>query len=404
MDNDGDQVMDGQVGQNVNVQAANPIPPEAIPPLLPGGIQMPPAAQPPIDPAVIDKGCYALRDLPKFDRTGTWRSFAVEFSFWLDSYNIYRCGDDFMKKALLKCFRGTASTMVSHYRYGSEQYNAHPYFWQFAVFIQGIFAPEQESQLAKSEFKSYKQAPKEDVSTYFSTKCALFDVAYEQGGDFETLFQSIIDGLMNKEVKYQLGSTYPRNREEIKLNLVRIAAAERRAYEHGYSRSETKDGLYHTTVLDVSKRNQRLDEEPMDISAMRSVINSMEEELLAVNDGKKLDKSKIRCHRCHRFGHFAVECRSGQSNYQSGQSNYQHKKHYPPQHGGKQTGKTPFPCNYCHKIGHRAADCRKKKKDLAEKKGKSGVKSAKEEEKEPEQGNESPYSRFLGKTGEVESN
>ena len=154
----------------------------------------------------------------------------------------------------------------------------------------------------------------------------------------------------------------------------------------------------------MSKRNQRLDEEPMDISAMRSVINTMEEELLAVNDGKKLDKSKIRCHRCHRFGHFAVECRSGQSNYQSGQSNYQHKKHYPPQHGGKQTGKTPFPCNYCHIKGHRAADCRKKKKDLAEKKGKSGVKSAKEEEKEPEQGHESPYSRFLGKTGEVESN
>ena len=35
MDNDGDQVMDGQVGQNVgqnvNVPAAIPIPPQAIP-------------------------------------------------------------------------------------------------------------------------------------------------------------------------------------------------------------------------------------------------------------------------------------------------------------------------------------------------------------------------------------
>ena len=153
MDNDGDQVMDGQVGQNlgqnVNIPAA--IPPQAIPPLLPGGIRMPPAAQPPIDPAVLDKGRLALRDLPKFDRSGTWRSFAVEFSFWLDSYDIFRCGDDFMKKALLKCFTGTASTMVSHYRHGSESYNAHPYFWQFAIFIQGIFAPEQESQLGRQK-------------------------------------------------------------------------------------------------------------------------------------------------------------------------------------------------------------------------------------------------------------
>ena len=72
MDGDGDQVMDGQVGQNVgqNANAYPGIPREAIPPLLPGGAQMPPAAQPPIDPAVLDKGRLALRDLPRFDRTG----------------------------------------------------------------------------------------------------------------------------------------------------------------------------------------------------------------------------------------------------------------------------------------------------------------------------------------------
>ena len=116
-------------------------------------------------------------------------------------------------------------------------------------------------------------------------------MAYENGGDFDSLFKSIINGLYNREVKYQLGSTYPRTREEIKLHLVRIVAAERRAYEHGYSRSESKDGLWHTTVLDVPKHNHRLDEEPMDISAMQSVITSMEDELLAASDGKKLDKS-----------------------------------------------------------------------------------------------------------------
>ena len=149
---------------------------------------MPPAAQPPIDPAVLDKGRLALRDLPKFDRSGTWRSFAVEFSFWLDSYDAFRCGDDFIKKPLLKYFKGNALTMVTNHRPGSESYNAYPYFWQFVIFIQGIFAPEQESQLAKSEFKGYRQSAREDISSYSSTKCALFDVAYEQGVDFDTLF------------------------------------------------------------------------------------------------------------------------------------------------------------------------------------------------------------------------
>ena len=85
MDNNGDQVIDGQVGQNVgqNVNVPAGIPPQAIPPLLPGEIRMSPAAQPPIDPAVLDKGRLTLRHLPKFDRTGTWHSFAVELIFWL---------------------------------------------------------------------------------------------------------------------------------------------------------------------------------------------------------------------------------------------------------------------------------------------------------------------------------
>ena len=70
-----------QVEQDVHAG----LPPQAIPPLLPGGVSMPPAAQPPIDPQVLDKGRLALKDLPKYNRLGTWRTFALEFSMWLDS-------------------------------------------------------------------------------------------------------------------------------------------------------------------------------------------------------------------------------------------------------------------------------------------------------------------------------
>ena len=34
---------------------------------------MPPAAQPPIDQDVLDQGRLALRDLPRYDRTGTYK-------------------------------------------------------------------------------------------------------------------------------------------------------------------------------------------------------------------------------------------------------------------------------------------------------------------------------------------
>ena len=140
------------------------------------------------------------------------------------------------------------------------------------IHTSGILAPERESQLAKSELSSYRQSAREDVFSYLSTKYALFEVAYNNVGDFDTLFQVVIDSIFNKELKYQLGSTYPRDREEIKLHLVRIVAAERRAYAQGYSKSESKDGLWHTTVLDVLQHAERTDEEPMDISAMQSVI------------------------------------------------------------------------------------------------------------------------------------
>ena len=98
---------------------------------------------------------------------------------------------------------------------------------------------------------------------------ALHDAAYGVNqGDFDTLLNSVIDGLYNREVKYQLGGEYPWTREEVKQTLVRIVAAERRAFDHGYGRSETKDGLFHTTILD-HKRHSQPEEEAMDISEMK---------------------------------------------------------------------------------------------------------------------------------------
>ena len=84
-------------------------------------------------------------------------------------------------------------------------------------------------------------------------------------------------------------------------------AAERKAYDHEYERSNIKDGLFHTMILDLKRHGQQK-EEAMDISSMRDEIRYMEEELLAISDRKKLDKSKFRCYKCKRFGHFRAKC------------------------------------------------------------------------------------------------
>ena len=71
----------------------------------------------------MDKERLALKYLPKYDQTGTWRTFALEFSMWLESYDAYGCGDDFMKKALIKCFKGNALTMITNHHPGTATYN-----------------------------------------------------------------------------------------------------------------------------------------------------------------------------------------------------------------------------------------------------------------------------------------
>ena len=113
----------------------------------------------------------------------------------------------------------------------------------------------------------------EDVSSYFATKRALWEVAYYQDGratgNFDNYLNEVIRGLCNKEVKLQLRRANPRTVEEIEQTLIRIVANERAAYEQGYSRSETKDGLYHTTIMQRRPVTEQQDEQ-MDITALRN--------------------------------------------------------------------------------------------------------------------------------------
>ena len=168
--------------------------------------------------------------------------------------------------------------MISSHRAGSPTFTNKAHWWRCCDAITQIFTLASKSQLGKSDFAAYRQESRDDVSAYLLTKFALYDAAYGVNeGDFDILFNSVIDVLYNQEVKYQLEREYPRTREEVIQTLVRIVASERRAFDHGYGRSETEDSLFHTTIFD-HKRHGQPGEEAMDISEMKKEIRNMEEE------------------------------------------------------------------------------------------------------------------------------
>jgi hypothetical protein len=338
-------------------------------------------------PQELRDGRRALAGLPRYDRKKPWRTFVNEFISWLEMNDIYACGDDFIKKALVGAMIGQAQDMMVLHRSGTPTFNNSATWRRYAQAIERIFAPPSESQLAKQEFKNYKQRATEDVSSYLSNKRALHNVAYQDGaGNFDNLLDEVINGLCNKEVKLQLRRANPTNEEQMETVLVQIVANERQAYEAGYSRCETKDGLYHTTMIG---RRPETQDEPMEVSAMTSKIQSMEEEINAFKQGKPFDKSNITCHKCQKKGHFAKECRGGKANWTK------------PTGSRPSQGKFQFECHHCGKKGHKKDQCFKWKK---EQQGSKKGKIRELEEKSTTEEKPAEYSRFLALAGETEEN
>ena len=344
---------------------------------------------------------------PKYDRKIPWRQFVYEFRSWVETFEIYNCGDEFIKNTLVWAMRGQAQDMINLHRQGTGTFANNLTWRDYAVAIEGIFAPPAESQLAKQEFKAYNQRPTEDISSYLSTKRALFEVAYpHNNGNFDSLLDEVIKGICNREVKLELLRSNPRTPEEMERNAVQIVANERAAYENGYSRCESKDGLYHTTMMG-RRENQ---EEKMEVNNMKNEIQKMQESIDAVN-GKPMDKSKVTCYGCGKQGHMRNECRSapqrggfrGRGNYQRGGQSSR---------GGSSGGKFPYDCHHCGKSGHRKTDCFKWKKEQQGNGQRGGTRGWQrgggkvrdmENQEKPEE-NASGYSRFLGPTGEQEQN
>ena len=356
-------------------------------------------------------GQHMVKLCPKYDRKIPWPQFVYEFKSWVETFEIYHCGDAFIKNTLVWAMRGQAQDMINLHRQGTPTFINHVTWRDYAVAIESIFAPRAESQLAKQEFKAYRQRQTEDISSYLSTKRALHEVAYPRGeGNFDNLLEEVIKGIYNREVKLQLLRSNPQNPEQMEINAVQIVANERAAYESGYSRSETKDGLYHTTMM--GRREMQEDPTPMDVNALKEEIRTLQE---SINTVKPMDKSKITCYHCNKKGHMKSECRSlaaqrggfrGRGGYSGRNTN---------QRGGHSGGKFPFDCHHCGKAGHKKSECYKWKQEQQkggqrgqhgqQRGGQFGQRRVRDmDNQDQSEESASGYSRFLGGTGETEEN
>ena len=360
------------------------------------------------DPQRLRDGRRALAGLPKYDRKKPWRTFCNEFRSWIEMNDLNACGHDFIKKAMVGAMVGQAQDMMVLHRTGTPTFLNSPTWEDYALAIQGIFAPEAESQLAKEEYKNYKQKSDQDISSYISTKRALHQMAFQnETTNFSNHLDEVIKGIYNNEVKLRLRHANVTDHESLERVLVQIVANERAAIEGGYGHSGSKDGLRHTTILGNRTVRTEDREEPMDLSAMNREIDQLNEVIGAFQQGKPPNLSNIECFKCHKKGHLSRNCRSGSGNqrFQGNPGNrYQGNPGNPGRPNGGRNMKFPFECHHCGKKGHKKTDCFKWKKEQeaikARKAGKVREMAAENDKQESSSG----YSRFLAPVGEVESN
>ena len=275
-----------------------------------------------------DVACKSLGQAPKYDAKGSWRTFETSFETWWRVNRIDEQNAQFQKRALLSCMRGQAVEMTRPYNENSDTWNNCLNLAAYLEAFRRIFLPPEESELARSEFKTRKQGRKEDISTYLSSKIALWQLAYPDAErSFPTLMDETIGGIANRVVKRNLRYSQITDITTLRTQAVRIVAAERQCYREGTAESTSLDGLAATTFV---SRDNGSDHE-MDFEE-------------GVNAAGKFNGN---CRKCKKYGHKAADCNKpgvqgiGQENQRK--------------------------CYRCNRVGHLKKDCHAKTKANGEK-------------------------------------
>ena len=270
--------------------------------------------------------------------------------------------------------------MTRPYSEGTDTWRTCLTMNQYLDAFRAIFLPPEESELARTEFKIRKQGRTEDISSYLSSKIALWQLAYGQNErSFNNLLDETIAGIANRIVKRRLRYAEITDIQVLRRQAVRLVAAERQCYREGTSESTSLDGLAATTRLAYDQRND--DDMEVDEDGMNA-----------------LGRFEGNCRKCGIYGHRESNCRRGTANNgKMARGNGGEKK-----------------CHRCDRTSHLVRDCRartkangeaivdkgEKKPQKGNQKGKFGKVRAQAEVSEDEENDEEEC--FLEEEGESE--
>ena len=258
----------------------------------------------------------ALSYMPSYAGKSGWRTFEQEWKMWSHINSIGLAGLDFNKGALLCALKGSAADCAKPYGLGTTAWVNATSIDLYLTTLRGVFMPPEES-----EFQHRKQGKSEDISTYLSSKLALWQNAFtENETSFTTLYTAVIAGIYNPIVKRQLRRSSPADEDQLRQMAVRIVANERESYFGGYGESTSLDGLAAVSVAAIYSRT----DEDMEIDRIEAI-------------GGKFNG---KCNKCKRPGHKAVDCRVKRD-------------------------KKDIECFFCKKKGHYARDCMSKKRQYS---------------------------------------
>ena len=275
----------------------------------------------------------ALSYMPSYAGKTGWRTFEQEWKMWSHINSVDAAGLDFNKGALLCALKGSAADCAKPYGLGTTAWTNATSIDLYLTTLRGVFMPPEESELSRSEFQHRKQGKSEDISSYLSSKLALWQNAFtENERSFTTLYTAVIAGIYNPIVKRQLRRSSPADEDQLRQMAVRIVANERESYFGGYGESTSLDGLAAVSVAAIYTRSERTDEDmEIDrIEAMGGKFNGKCNKCKlpghkAVDCKVKRDKKDIQCFFCKKKGHYARDCMSKKRQYSGTPKRDDHK-------------------------------------------------------------------------------
>ena len=299
----------------------------------------------------------ALRAQP-----GPRLGMTTNFGSWKTLFNIYRSKlqldvtiadqqvpADFQAKLLLSVVEEGVIPKIKLAMEGSTIWNTtilnatepnqNARFTAWLTQIEHLFAPPSESRLAKVDFKSRTQHHNEDISSYYTSKLALFETAYgadARDNHFDNFLDEVIRGIYSMTVKREVRGRKIATVDELRQELVDIVAIERLRIEDGSSENTSLDGLAATT---------------------RSLANTGVEMMdIGGNGINRIATKQDQCHNCKKYGHFAKDCwqKNPRGRGRGGQGAT--RNYYKVDHGN-------VICDYCKARGHLKKQCRKKMRD-----------------------------------------